>query len=39
MADAGLKLFNKSRLQKTVSNDFQRLKVYLNKFGLSFKDF
>ena len=39
MADAGRKLFNKSRLQKTVSNDSQRLKVYLSKFGLSFKDF
>ena len=38
MADAGRKLFNKSRLQKSVSNDSQRLKVYLKKFGLSFKE-
>lgn len=37
MADAGRKLFNKSRLQNTVSNDSQRLAVYLKKYGLVFK--
>ena len=37
MADAGRKLFNKSRLLKTASNDSQRLNVYLKKYGLSFK--
>ncbi|MCL4153261.1 UNVERIFIED_CONTAM: hypothetical protein GTU68_012882 [Idotea baltica] len=38
MADAGRKLFNKSRLSKAASNDSQRLRVYLNKFELVFKD-
>ncbi len=37
MADAGRKLFNKSRLQKSASNDSQRLKVYLNKYDIEFK--
>ena len=37
MADAGRKLFDKSRLQKSASNDSQRLGVYLKKFGLEFK--
>jgi transcriptional regulatory protein RtcR len=37
MADAGRKLFNKSRLQKSASNDSQRLRVYLKKYGLEFK--
>lgn len=38
MADAGRKLFNKSRLQKSASNDSQRLKVYLKKYGVAFKE-
>ncbi len=38
MADAGRKLFDKSRLQKSASNDSQRLKVYLKKYGLEFKE-
>ncbi|RVU84680.1 AAA family ATPase [Leucothrix sargassi] len=37
MADAGRKLFDKSRLQKAASNDSQRLKVYLKKYGVEFK--
>ncbi len=37
MADAGRKLFNKSRLQNTVTNDSQRLAVYLKKYSLIFK--
>ena len=37
MADAGRKLFNKSRLQKSASNDSQRLKVYLKKYSIDFK--
>ncbi len=37
MADAGRQLFNKSRLQKSASNDSQRLRMYLKKFGLEFK--
>ena len=37
MADAGRKLFDKSRLQKSASNDSQRLKVYLKKYDLEFK--
>lgn len=38
MADAGRKLFNKSRLQKSASNDSQRLRNYLKKYNLEFKD-
>lgn len=38
MADAGRKLFNHSRLQKSASNDSQRLRVYLKKFQLEFKN-
>lgn len=38
MADAGRKLFDKSRLLKSASNDSQRLKVYLKKYGLEFKE-
>jgi len=37
MADAGRKLFNKSRLQKSASNDSQRLRVYFKKYNLEFK--
>ena len=37
MADAGRKLFDKSRLQKSASNDSQRLKVYLKKYDIDFK--
>lgn len=37
MSDAGRKLFNKSRLQNAVSNDSQRLAVYLKKYALVFK--
>ncbi len=37
MADAGRKLFDKSRLEKSASNDSQRLKVYLKKYDLEFK--
>ena len=38
MADAGRKLFDKSRLQKSASNDSQRLKTYLNKYALKFSN-
>ncbi len=38
MADAGRKLFNHSRLKKSANNDSQRLRVYLKKFELEFKD-
>lgn len=38
MADAGRRLFDKSRLQKSASNDSQRLRVYLKKYGLEFKE-
>jgi len=36
MADAGRKLFDKSRLKKSASNDSQRLRVYLKKYELDF---
>lgn len=38
MAEAGRKLFNISRLNKTVPNDSHRLKQLLSKFGLDFSD-
>jgi len=38
MADAGRKLFDKSRLQKSASNDSQRLKTYLGKYKIVFKE-
>jgi transcriptional regulatory protein RtcR len=38
MAEAGRLLFNKSRLQKSSQNDTNRLKVYLQKFNLTFSD-
>ena len=37
LADAGRKLFDKSRLLKTASNDSQRLRLYLKKYRLDFK--
>ena len=37
MADAGRKLFNVSRTRRTTNNDSNRLKVYLQKFGLEFR--
>ena len=37
MADAGRKLFNKSRLEKSAQNDSQRLRNYLKKYALEFK--
>ncbi|MCX7098249.1 MAG: RNA repair transcriptional activator RtcR [Methylococcales bacterium] len=37
MAEAGRTLFNHSRSQKASVNDSHRLKVYLQKFGLSFQ--
>jgi len=37
MADAGRRLFDKSRLQKSVSNDSHRLKTFLKKYDLDFK--
>jgi transcriptional regulatory protein RtcR len=38
IADAGRKLFNISRKNKTSQNDSNRLKVYLQKFNLKFTD-
>jgi transcriptional regulatory protein RtcR len=38
MAEAGRTLFNVSRTTKTSSNDSNRLRVYLQKFGLSFAE-
>ena len=38
MADAGRKLFDKSRLQKSASNDSQRLKNYLKKYDIVFSE-
>lgn len=37
-AEAGRKLYNKSRLRKKTRNDSHRLKVYLDKYNLSFSD-
>ena len=36
LADAGRKLFNVSRTQRSSQNDSHRLRVYLKKFGLTF---
>ena len=36
LAEAGRLLFNKSRLQKSSQNDTNRLKIYLQKFNLTF---
>ncbi len=38
MADAGRTLFDKSRLQQSKSNDSQRLRAYLKKYGLEFRN-
>ncbi len=38
LAEAGRVLFNVSRQNKASSNDSHRLKVYLQRFGLSFAD-
>lgn len=37
LADAGRKLFDKSRLQRSSQNDSHRLRIYLQKFGLTFE--
>ena len=38
MADAGRKLFNISREAKANTNDSHRLRVYLRKYGLEFRE-
>jgi transcriptional regulatory protein RtcR len=38
LADAGRTLFNVSRTQRASSNDSHRLRVYLQKYGLTFGD-
>lgn len=38
LAEAGRKLFNISRTQRTTQNDSHRLRVYLQKYGLTFAD-
>lgn len=38
LADAGRTLFNISRTQRTSSNDSHRLRIYLQKYGLTFAD-
>jgi transcriptional regulatory protein RtcR len=38
LAEAGRSLFNVSRLSKANLNDSHRLRVYLKKFDLQFKD-
>lgn len=37
LADAGRKLFNISRTQRSSQNDSHRLRVYLQKYGLTFE--
>lgn len=37
LSEAGRKLFNRSRLQRTVVNDADRLRKYLQKHGLSWE--
>ncbi len=37
LSDAGRRLFDQSRLQRSVVNDADRLRKYLRKFGLSWK--
>jgi transcriptional regulatory protein RtcR len=34
LSDAGRRLFDKSRLQRTVVNDADRLRKYLGRYGL-----
>ncbi len=38
LAEAGRRLFNVSRAQKSSANDSHRLKQYLQKFGLRFDE-
>ncbi|KQW45313.1 MULTISPECIES: RNA repair transcriptional activator RtcR [unclassified Roseateles] len=38
LSDAGRRLFDRSRLQRTVINDADRLRKYLLKFGLSWEE-
>jgi transcriptional regulatory protein RtcR len=37
LSDAGRKLFDRSRMQRTVVNDADRLRKYLQKHGLSWE--
>jgi transcriptional regulatory protein RtcR len=39
LSDAGRTLFNRSRTQRRVTNDADRLRKYLLKFGVSWSDF
>jgi transcriptional regulatory protein RtcR len=39
MADAGRQLFAASRQQRNTTNDSDRVKKYLARFGLSWSDF
>jgi transcriptional regulatory protein RtcR len=39
LSDAGRRLFEKSRLKKTTSNDSDRVRKYLQRFGISWGDF
>ena len=38
MAEAGRRLFNQSRLQKSSTNDSHRIKQLLDKYGIRFQD-
>ncbi len=38
LSDAGREIFSVSRVKRSVTNDADRLKKYLAKFGLSFED-
>lgn len=38
LAEASRVLFDKTRLKKQIQNDSHRLRMYLQKFGLSFRD-
>jgi transcriptional regulatory protein RtcR len=37
LSDAGRRLFDRSRTQRTVVNDADRLRKYLHKHGLSWE--
>jgi transcriptional regulatory protein RtcR len=37
LSEAGRKLFDRSRMQRTVVNDADRLRKYLQKHGLSWE--
>jgi transcriptional regulatory protein RtcR len=39
LSEAGRTLFSESRKKKTSSNDADRLRKYLARFGLSWQDF